>query len=52
LYIEDIDVNFDYWTEHNLAELNEKDYEIFISLFNNPFDGKAAERVINSFKNV
>jgi hypothetical protein len=52
LNIEDLESSFDYWILNNLAELNENDYKSFINKFNYPFDGKATERVINSFKYV
>jgi hypothetical protein len=52
LNVEDLESSFDYWINHNLTELNKNDYCNFISLFNNPFDGKATERVINCFKYV
>jgi hypothetical protein len=52
LDISEITVNLDYWINTNLAEVNRDAYKTFISLFNNPFDGKASERVINCINNA
>jgi len=52
LEINDIYHRLDYWLDTNLSELNNKDYNSFLSLSNYPFDGKATERVINCILNV
>ena len=43
---------FDHWIQHNLAEENEAAYLNFLERFNYPFDGKAAQRVIEALTGV
>ena len=37
----------DEWVTNNKCINNEKSYDAFIKQFNDPFDGKASERIIN-----
>jgi hypothetical protein len=47
LELEDLDNRFQYWCKHNLTGDAVK-YAEFIHLCNEPFDGKATERVLNA----
>ena len=44
----DLQKKFAEWANNNLAEKNEAAYEEFLNKSNNPFDGKATERVIEA----
>lgn len=46
--LDDLKVKFDYWISHNLAEEDLNNWEMFIKLFNYPFDGKATKRVLEA----
>ncbi|HEX7905928.1 MAG TPA: polysialyltransferase family glycosyltransferase [Chitinophagaceae bacterium] len=47
LSIKDLITQYEYWLAHNLAIDNEEKYLRFLEKYNYPFDGKAAERIIN-----
>ncbi|RYZ23475.1 MAG: hypothetical protein EOO16_04840 [Chitinophagaceae bacterium] len=44
----DLETKYDYWVTNNLAIQNKEAYQQFLERFNNPFDGKATERVIRA----
>jgi len=49
--ISDLQKKFAEWVNNNLVEKNEAAYEEFLGKCNNPFDGKATDRVINAIVN-
>ena len=44
----DLQNKYDFWVENNLAERNSEQYKNYIENMNNPFDGKAAIRVLQT----
>ena len=46
--IKDLQYKYDFWLENNLAIRNSEKYKNYIENMNNPFDGKAARRVIET----
>ena len=46
--IKDLQNKYDFWVDNNLAERNEDKYGHYIENMNNPFDGKAGSRVLQT----
>jgi CDP-glycerol glycerophosphotransferase (TagB/SpsB family) len=46
--VEDLAEKYDHWVNHNLLDENEASYKVFLKRFNQPFDGKATQRVLQA----
>jgi hypothetical protein len=51
LDINEIFEKYDSWLLNNLSDINKKKYDLFLKEFNDPFDGKATERICDILNN-